>query len=88
MNGASLPQAATAVLRGESSLSEEYDDLICLARERYQAGKNGQPYEFDPPPEGLFSADVVEVMDNFLRRCWEQGREDRTEVKGTDGCST
>ena len=75
-----LPEGIVAMLRGEVGYPAEWENLAESARERYQEGRAGQPYEFEPPPDGLFPADIVEIVENLLRRCWEQGRRDTGEV--------
>ena len=79
-----LPESVVAMLQGKAEHSADWAELAEAGREWYRDGKAGLPYELDPPPEGLFPAVVVEAADNFLRRCWEQGRREELGVSRLD----
>lgn len=66
-----------SMLRGEIGYSGELEDVAEVSRMYYQDGMDGRPCEFPAlPPELSIEADIAEMMNNFLHRCWEQGRQD------------
>ncbi len=71
-----LPFEIVQMLRGQRGYTEESKDIAELGIFYYQDGEAGQAYKEPETPGSFPHPWSAEVLNQFLRACWERGRKD------------